>query len=33
MNEEVRDIMKITGFNNFFDFFDTMDECLKVIKD
>ena len=32
MNDEVRDIMNITGFNNFFVSFETIDECLKAIE-
>ena len=32
MNTEVKDIMNVTGFDNFFDFFNTMEECLSAIN-
>lgn len=32
MNEEVRDIMNVTGFDSFFDSFSTMEECLSKIN-
>ena len=30
MNDEVKDIMNVTGFDNFFDTFNTMEECLST---
>ena len=32
MNPEVKDIMNVTGFDNFFDFYNTMEECLSAIN-
>lgn len=32
MNAEVKDIMNVTGFENFFDSFDTMEECLEEVR-
>ena len=29
---EVKDIMTVTGFNNFFEFFSTMEECMEKVK-
>ena len=29
LNEEVQDIMDVTGFSTFFDSFSTMEECLE----
>ena len=29
---EVKDIMSVTGFDNFFDSFDTMEECMEKVK-
>ena len=29
INDEVRDVMVVTGFNSFFDIFSTMEECQK----
>jgi anti-sigma B factor antagonist len=31
ISDEVKDIMDVTGFNSFFDFFSTMEECLLAI--
>ncbi|MBP5713140.1 MAG: STAS domain-containing protein [Prevotella sp.] len=31
INDEVKDIMDVTGFNSFFDIFNTMEECLSAI--
>ena len=31
ISDEVKDIMDVTGFNNFFDIFNTMEECLSAI--
>ncbi|MBO7418328.1 MAG: STAS domain-containing protein [Bacteroidaceae bacterium] len=31
LNDEVKDIMDVTGFNSFFDFYSTMEECQKAI--
>lgn len=33
ISDEVRDIMNVTGFDNFFDTFSTMEACLEVLKD
>ncbi|MBE6255801.1 MAG: STAS domain-containing protein [Prevotella sp.] len=30
-SDEVRDIMEVTGFDNFFESFATVDECLKAL--
>lgn len=32
ISDEVKDIMEVTGFNSFFDSFDTMEECIEKIK-
>ena len=32
VGDEVQDIMDVTGFNSFFDCFNTMDECLQVVN-
>lgn len=32
VSNEVKDIMEVTGFNNFFESFSTMEECLESIK-
>ena len=32
VNAEVKDIMSVTGFDNFFDSFDTMEECMEKVK-
>lgn len=32
VNSEVKDIMSVTGFDNFFDSFDTMEECMEKVK-
>lgn len=32
LNAEVKDIMNVTGFDNFFDCFDTMEECMEKVK-
>ena len=32
LNADVKDIMNVTGFDQFFDSFCTMDECLQAIK-
>lgn len=32
VNAEVKDIMSVTGFVNFFDSFDTMEECMEKVK-
>ena len=29
--DEVRDVMSMTGFENYFDFFNTVEECQKAI--
>ena len=31
VNEEVKDIMNVTGFDSFFDIFNTMEECQSAI--
>ncbi|MCR5573546.1 MAG: STAS domain-containing protein [Bacteroidaceae bacterium] len=31
LNEEVKDIMDTTGFDHFFDYFDTVEECLEKV--
>jgi len=30
--DEVRDIMEVTGFDKFFDYFATLEECLEKVK-
>ena len=32
ISDEVKDVMKATGFNSFFIIFSTMEECLKEVK-
>ena len=32
VNADVKDIMSVTGFDNFFDSFDTMEECMEKVK-
>ena len=32
VNAEVKDIMSVTGLDNFFDSFDTMEECMEKVK-
>ena len=32
VNDEVKDIMSITGFEGFFDSFNTVEECLEKLK-
>ena len=32
VNAEVKDIMSVTGFDNFFDSFDTMEEWMEKVK-
>lgn len=32
VSDEVRDVMSITGFEHFFQYFDTVEECKKNIK-
>ena len=32
VSDEVQDIMNVTGFNTFFDCFNTMDECLQAVN-
>lgn len=32
INDEVKDVMDVTGFNSFFDSFSTMEECMEKIK-
>ena len=32
VSDEVQDIMDVTGFNSFFDCFNTMDECLQAVN-
>jgi anti-anti-sigma factor len=29
VNDEVKDVMDVTGFNNFFEMYDTMEDFLK----
>ena len=31
VNDEVKDIMNVTGFDSFFDIFNTMEECQSAI--
>lgn len=32
ISDEVKDVMNVTGFNSFFDSFNTMEECLKEVN-
>ena len=32
ISHEVKDIMDVTGFSNFFECYGTMEECLKEVK-
>ena len=32
ISNEVKDVMDVTGFSNFFDCYNTMDECMAAIK-
>lgn len=32
LNDEVKDVMSITGFKSFFDSFNTVEECLEKLK-
>ena len=32
ISNEVKDIMDVTGFSNFFECYGTMEECLKEVK-
>ena len=32
VSNEVRDVMSMTGFEKFFDFFNTAEECLEKVK-
>lgn len=33
VNDRVRDVMNITGFDSFFDMFSTMEACLAAMKE
>ena len=33
IRDKVKDVMDVTGFNNFFEFFSTIEECMEKVKE
>lgn len=33
VRDKVKDVMEVTGFNTFFEFFSTMEECMEKVKE